>query len=72
MKELAPKDTWASICGEWQTGFNDASYEAIRFYFFLDVPLPKTLLLIPDHLQNRTWEHFQDGAKTVQLLIDHL
>lgn len=70
-EDLAPLDTWVIYVGNHQR----ASMMPVsdnRFYFFLDVPLPKGTTSPPEKIQSELREHFADWAEPVQRLIDRL
>ncbi len=69
--DLAPPNTWVIYVGNHQR----ASMMPVaddRFYFFLDVPLPKGTTSPPEKIQSELREHFADWAEPVQRLIDRL
>ncbi|MEG3899656.1 MULTISPECIES: FAD-dependent urate hydroxylase HpxO [unclassified Microcoleus] len=68
-EELAPKNTWAIYVGEHKRA-SMMPVAGDRFYFFLDVPLPKGTPANPDNYKAELKEHFQGWAEPVQLLID--
>jgi FAD-dependent urate hydroxylase len=68
---LAPKECWVIYVGDGKR----ASLMPVggdRFYFFLDVPLPKETLDNPETYQAELREHFRGWATPVQTLIDRL
>ncbi|WAL58624.1 FAD-dependent urate hydroxylase HpxO [Thermocoleostomius sinensis] len=68
---LAPKDCWVIYVGDGKR----ASLMPVggdRFYFFLDVPLPKETPDHPETYQAELREHFRGWAMPVQVLIDRL
>lgn len=70
-EDLAPPNTWVIYVGNHQR----ASMMPVsddRFYFFLDVPLPKGTTSPPEKIQSELREHFTDWAEPVQRLIDRL
>ncbi|MBA3920557.1 MAG: FAD-dependent urate hydroxylase HpxO, partial [Nostocaceae cyanobacterium] len=70
-EDLAPKNTWVIYVGEHKR----ASLMPVagdRFYFFLDVPLPKGTPANPENYQAELKEHFQGWADSVQKLIERI
>jgi FAD-dependent urate hydroxylase len=69
--DLAPKTSWTLFVGEGKR----ASLMPVlgdRFYFFLDVPLPKGTPSDPATYREELSAHFQDWAAPVQNLIQQL
>ena len=69
--ELAPPDSWDIYVANGQR----ASVMPVgndRFYFFLDVPLPKGTDNNPDTYRQELSEHFSGWAQPVQTLIQQL
>lgn len=69
--DLAPANSWDIYVGDGQR----ASVMPVgndRFYFFLDVPLPKGTENNPDTYRQELSEHFAGWAKPVQTLIQRL
>ncbi len=70
-EDLAPGDSWVIYVGNGQR----ASLMPVggdRFYFFLDVPLPKGTPNDPSQYQEELTHHFQGWAAPVQRLIERL
>jgi FAD-dependent urate hydroxylase len=69
--DLAPKTSWTLYVGEGKR----ASLMPIaddRFYFFLDVPLPKGMESTPETYRKELFSHFKGWANPVQSLIQQL
>ncbi|MEA5462600.1 FAD-dependent urate hydroxylase HpxO [Leptothoe sp. PORK10 BA2] len=69
--ELAPPNSWDIYVADGQR----ASVMPVgdnRFYFFLDVPLPKGTENNPDHYRQELSAHFNGWATPVQTLIQQL
>ncbi len=69
--DLAPPNSWDIYVGDGQR----ASLMPVggdRFYFFLDVPLPKGTDNNSDHYREELSKHFAGWAKPVQTLIERL
>ncbi|MEL6937356.1 MAG: FAD-dependent monooxygenase, partial [Cyanobacteria bacterium J06607_17] len=69
--ELAPPNSWDIYVADGQR----ASVMPVggdRFYFFLDVPLPKGTNNTPETYRQELSEHFAGWAKPVQTLIQQL
>lgn len=69
--DLAPKTSWTLYVGEGKR----ASLMPIaddRFYFFLDVPLPKGMASTPETYREELSSHFKGWADPVQTLIQRL
>ncbi|NJN87646.1 MAG: monooxygenase, partial [Leptolyngbyaceae cyanobacterium SL_7_1] len=69
--DLAPADHWDIYVGNHQR----ASLMPVggdRFYFFLDVPLPKGTVSSPDTYQQELTSFFKGWAEPVQRLIQRL
>jgi FAD-dependent urate hydroxylase len=69
--ELAPKTSWTLFVGEGKR----ASVMPVvgdRFYFFLDVPLPKGVVSSPETYREELSSHFKGWAAPVQQLIQQL
>ncbi|MEM8611197.1 MAG: FAD-dependent urate hydroxylase HpxO [Cyanobacteria bacterium P01_H01_bin.105] len=69
--DLAPANSWDIYVADGQR----ASVMPVgdnRFYFFLDVPLPKGTSSTPDTYRQELSEHFAGWAKPVQTLIQQL
>jgi FAD-dependent urate hydroxylase len=69
--ELAPKDSWVMYVGEHKR----ASLMPVggdRFYFFLDVPLPKGTVSQPETYREELFSFFKGWAAPVQALIQQL
>jgi len=70
-EDLAPNNTWVIYVGEHKR----ASLMPVagdRFYFFLDVPLPKGTPANPENYQAELKGHFQGWADSVQKLIERI
>ncbi|MGJ3246214.1 MAG: FAD-dependent urate hydroxylase HpxO [Elainellaceae cyanobacterium] len=68
-EDLAPKDCWVIYVGEHKRA-SMMPVAGDRFYFFLDVPLPKGTPANPDRYKTELKEYFQGWATPVQLLIE--
>jgi FAD-dependent urate hydroxylase len=66
---IAPKNCWAIYVGDHQRA-SVMPVAGDRFYFFLDVPLPKGTPANPDTYKAELKEHFQGWAEPVQAIID--
>ncbi len=69
--DLAPRNSWDIYVGNGQR----ASLMPVggdRFYFFLDVPLPKGTDRSPDNFRRELSQHFEGWAAPVQALIERL
>lgn len=69
--DLAPATSWVLFVGEHQR----ASFMPVggdRFYFFLDVPLPKGTVNQPETYQEELFSFFKGWASPVQTLIQRL
>lgn len=70
-EDLAPKTSWTLYVGEHKR----ASLMPIsgdRFYFFLDVPMPKGLRSDPETYREELASHFKGWANPVQTLIQRI
>ncbi|MGG6293500.1 FAD-dependent urate hydroxylase HpxO [Leptolyngbya sp. AN02str] len=70
-ERLVPKDSWVIYVGEHKR----ASMMPVggdRFYFFLDVPLPKGTESVPEQYREELSSHFKGWAEPVQTLIQTL
>ena len=70
-EDLAPANSWDMYVGDGQR----ASVMPVggdRFYFFLDVPLPKGTPNHPDNYRQELLAHFSGWAAPVQTLIERL
>jgi FAD-dependent urate hydroxylase len=70
-EDLAPKTSWDMYVGHHQR----ASFMPVggdRFYFFLDVPLPKGTVSAPEQYQEELFAAFKGWADPVQRLIQRL
>jgi FAD-dependent urate hydroxylase len=70
-EDLAPKNSWVQYVGEHKR----ASLMPVgsdRFYFFLDVPLPKGTTNQPDFYQEELSSFFKGWAEPIQHLIQRL
>jgi FAD-dependent urate hydroxylase len=70
-EDLAPKTSWDMYVGHHQR----ASFMPVggdRFYFFLDVPLPKGTVSAPEQYRQELFAAFKDWADPVQRLIQRL
>jgi len=69
--DLAPPDTWVIYVGNHQrASLMPVAQE--RFYFFLDVPLPKGTTGDPERMRSELQGYFQGWADPVQKLIARL
>ncbi|MGB7417167.1 MAG: FAD-dependent urate hydroxylase HpxO [Thermosynechococcaceae cyanobacterium] len=69
--DLAPVETWTTFVGEGKR----ASVMPVggdRFYFFLDVPLPKGIESQKEHYREELQGYFKGWAQPVQTLIERL
>jgi FAD-dependent urate hydroxylase len=70
-EELAPNDSWVIYVGEHKRA-SLMPVAGSRFYFFLDVPLPKGTVSPPDLYQEELSTFFKGWAAPVQTLIQRL
>ena len=66
---IAPKDYWVIFVGDHKRA-SVMPVAGDRFYFFLDVPLPKGTPAHPDTYKAELRQHFQGWAEPVQMIID--
>ncbi|MBW4538820.1 MAG: FAD-dependent urate hydroxylase HpxO [Myxacorys chilensis ATA2-1-KO14] len=78
-EDLAPKNSWVLYVGEHKRASlmpvgRDPSElgGGDRFYFFLDVPLPKGTVSRPETYQEELFSFFKGWASPVQTLIERL
>lgn len=87
-EDLAPKNSWVLYVGEHKRAslmpvgrapselggaiFSEVAPCANRFYFFLDVPLPKGTVSQPETYQEELFGFFKGWASPVQTLIERL
>ncbi len=70
-EDLAPKDTWAIYVGEHKR-VSMMPVAGDRFYFFLDMPMPKEAALEPGEIRADLLKFFTGWADPVQTLIQRL
>ncbi|HHP7246160.1 MAG TPA: FAD-dependent urate hydroxylase HpxO [Elainellaceae cyanobacterium] len=68
-EDLAPKDCWVIYVGDHKRA-SMMPVAGDRFYFFLDVPLPKSTPANPDRYKTELKEYFKGWATPVQRLIE--